>query len=121
MQANPYFCLHIFLLRLYHPVFDIALSRIEVDANLGYRLATKRKTLTIVLQIDLLHRGLSTLVQLQFDDVEVGLREQHDIYPTPRGMHLHIHQIISQQGEDDEEHLLIMPLIIRHVAIRHSA
>ena len=105
---------------LYHPVFDISLCGIEVDADLGDWLSTEGETLAIVLEIDLLHSCLSILVQFQFDDVEVCLREQHDIDPTPRRMNLHIHQIICEKREDDKEHLLIMPLIIRNIAIRHS-
>lgn len=58
------------------------MGRIEIDANLGNWQATKSESLAIVLQIDLLHCRLSTLIQLQFNHIEVGLGKEHNIYPA---------------------------------------
>ena len=62
-----------FFLFLYHPVLDVPLGGVEIDAYLGDWFATEGETLAIVLQVDLLYRCLGILVELQLDDVEVGL------------------------------------------------
>ena len=36
-------------------------------------------------------------------------------------MNLHIYHVIGEEGEDDEEHLLIMPLVVRVVTIWNGA
>ena len=103
-----------------HPILYISLGGIEIDANLGDRLTAEGEALAIVLQIDLLHRRLGVLVQFKFDNVEVGLGEQNNIYSAIWRMYFHVHQIICQEREYDEEHLLIMTFIIGYVTIRNS-
>ena len=65
--------------------------------------------------------GLRVLVQLQFDDVETGVCQHHDVYPALRRVYLHVHHISRKEREDDEEHLLVMALMVGHVAVRHGA
>lgn len=112
--------LSIIFASFYLPVLNIPLIRIEVDANFYYRLATESEALAIVFEVDLLHRRLRILVHLHLYYIEICAREHHDVNPTMRSMHLHIYQIISEQREDDVEHLLLMTLITRIIAIRHG-
>ena len=52
-----------------YPVLTSALGRIKIDANLCKWQATESESLTIVLQIDLLHCRLSTLIQRHFNHI----------------------------------------------------
>ena len=105
----------------HYPVSDVTCSRVEVDAHLCDRLAAEGEALGIVLEVDLLQGGLSVFVQLQFDDVETCVCQHHDIHPSLRRMHLHIHHISRKEREDDEEHLLVMSLVVGDIAVRHGA
>ena len=64
------------MLCLYHPVGDIPLRRVEVDADLCDGLSAEGEALAVVLEVDLLHGYLRRLVELQFEEVEVGLGEE---------------------------------------------
>lgn len=105
----------------YDPILNIPFLSIKVYTNFYYRLATSRKTLAVLLEVDLLHGGLGTLVEFQFDEIESILSLHHYIHPSIRCVNLHIHHKVSQEGEDDEKHLLVMPLVIGIVTIRHRA
>ncbi len=109
------------LFSLNNPVLYVSLGRVEVDADLGDRFAGEGKALAIVLQVYLLHRRLRTLVQLQLEEVEVGLCEHHYVHPAFWGVHLYVHQIVGEQGEDDVEHLLVVTLVVCDVAVGHRA
>ena len=90
--------------------------RIKVDTNFDHRQTTKPKAIRILLQVNLTHRHLRTLIQLQLHDIEGRLGTQYQIYPSIGGTYLHIH-IQTKEREDHLEQLLIMPLIIRMVGI----
>ena len=104
---------------LYRPILKITLLCIEVDTDLYYGLATSRKTLVVLLEVDLLHRSLGTLVEFQLDEIERVFGLHYHVHPTIRRMNLDIYHEVGQEGEDDEKHLLIMPLIVGIIAIRH--
>ena len=78
-----------FYLCLYHPVGDVSLRGVEVDADLCDWLAAEGEPLAVVLQVDLLHSSLRGLVGLQFEEVEVGLGEEHDIYSAVCGVYFY--------------------------------
>lgn len=75
---------------------------VKVDAYLHYRLLTQCETLAVVFEVDLLHRRLRILVELQFQKIEVGLGQENDINPAIRCVHFYIYQIVCEEGEDDE-------------------
>ena len=62
------------VLFLYLPVHDIPFGRVEVDAHLGNRQPREGETLAILSEVNLSHRSLGTLVELQLEEVEVGSR-----------------------------------------------
>ena len=92
----------------YHPVFDIARGGVEVDAHLCNRQATECKTLVILSEIDLVHRRLWALVQLQLHQIKVGLGLQHHIHPALWRMHLHIHNEGGKKGKDNIERIVFV-------------
>ena len=63
-------------LRFYHPVGDVPLRRVEVDADFCFGLSAEGEPLAVVLEVYLLHCRLGGLVELQFEEVEVGLGEE---------------------------------------------
>ena len=109
-----FFCNHF-------PIRDVSYGRVKVDPHLGNGLAAEGEALGVVLEVYLPHDRLGILVEFQFDDIEIGTGEQHDIYPAFRRVHLYAHQIVGKEREDDEQHLLVMPLIVGDIAIRHCA
>ena len=88
-------------------------STIKINPDLGYRKTRQGKTLAIVLEIDLLHRHLGILVKFQLYQVKTRFRHNHDINPAIRSMYFYIYHPSRKKREDDIEHLLIMPLIVR--------
>ena len=78
VERERYICdtgRNIGILCLNHPIGDVPLCGVEVDTDLRDGLAAECEPLAVVLEVDLLHCGLCVLVDLQFDDVEVGLGE----------------------------------------------
>ena len=49
-------------LRFYHPVGDVSLRGVEVDAHLCYGLSAECEPLAVVLEVYLLHGSLRGLV-----------------------------------------------------------
>ena len=45
--------------------------------------------------------------------------KQERFNPALWRMHLHILHEGCEKSEDDVEHLLVMPLVVRYIAIRH--
>ena len=55
------------------PIRDVMRGHVEIDANLYDRQSTEGETFRVFLQVDLPHRSIRTLVQLQLQKIEMGL------------------------------------------------
>ena len=71
----------------------------------------------IILQVDLSHGSLRTLVEFQFQEIEIGVGEQNHVYSALWSMHLYVHYKACEESEDDIQHLLVMTLIVGHIAV----
>lgn len=74
-----------------------------------------------MLKVNLLHSRLSVFVKFEFKQVNARSRHQYHVDTAMRGMHLNIDHIVREQCEDDKQRLLIVPLVILYITIRHRA
>ena len=120
LNILPFYNCHSLSL-FYLPIRDVAFRRVEVDAHLRDWLASQGESLRIVLEVDLVHCHICTLVEFQFYNEEAGGRHHHHVDSASRRMHLYIHRIFRYEREDDVEHLLEVSLRVGLVAIRYRA
>lgn len=101
----------------YLPVAERPSLGVEGDGYLDYGEAAEGEPLGVVPEVDLLHGGVCGGVYFQFYDVERGSRAQDCVYTSFRGADLDVH-VVSEQGEYDVEHLLVVALVGGVVCVR---
>ena len=101
---------------LYHPIGKGAGGCVEVAADLHDGQATLREAGGIVVQIDLLHGGCGGAVELQLEQIELAEGLHHHVHAPRGGAHLDV-DVFAKQREYHEQELLVMPFIIRIIAL----
>ena len=107
------------LLSFYLPLPQRPPFTVEVDSHFHHRQSAQGEAFGIIFQVNLLHGGIGGFIQFQFYDVEGAMGAQHHIHTSAGSAYFHVH-VEAEKAEDDIEQGLIMPLIVRVVALRNG-
>lgn len=108
----------LYSIRLYFPFADRMTFGVELDADFNNRQTGACESGGIILEVDLPHGSVGGTVDFQLEEINCLVCSHHHIYTADRGAHFHIDVVkLSYQRENDEEHLLVMPLVIRVIAL----
>ena len=90
-----------------------------VDAYFHYRFVLQGEGIGILLVVDLLKSFFGRLIELQFHDVDGVVRLHRNVCSSLGSMLRYENAEIGEQGKHDVHHLLIMPLVVGIIAVRH--
>ena len=97
--------------RFYFHFLNVPQLVTEVDANPVDRAAVFGKRSVIAFLPNLCQRLVRTAVQLEFHDVHVVLRLEHQINPSATRVVFHLH-VEAHQLEDDVQDVLVVHLAV---------